>query len=157
MLALLLITFLYFTPSILAIVRGAPDTGSVIVINLFFGWTFLGWVISLAMAARSRTDTSINVSVQQGLQPGYAQATYGGGGGYAGPALAPPHGQPAFHVRPQQQLPPPAPTFPPPQGQPQRLAPAPRPQVAHRPEHVRPEVVAPRPGVGPAARAPRPS
>jgi hypothetical protein len=27
--------------------------GSVVVINIFLGWTFIGWVVALAMAARS--------------------------------------------------------------------------------------------------------
>lgn len=27
--------------------------GSVLIINLFFGWTFIGWVIALYMAVRS--------------------------------------------------------------------------------------------------------
>ena len=129
MLALLLITFLYFTPSILAMARKAPDTGSVIVINLFFGWTFVGWVISLAMAARSTTDTSINVSVHQGLQPGYVPATYGG---HPSQALAPPYGQPSFHVPAPQQLQPQAPAYPP---LPRRV----------QPDQVRPQVVAPYP------------
>lgn len=44
---------LYFLPSLIAVVRHVPSVGSVIVVNLFFGWTFVGWVISLAMAFRS--------------------------------------------------------------------------------------------------------
>ncbi|MUL76445.1 superinfection immunity protein [Mycobacterium sp. CBMA226] len=34
--------------------RKVPNVGSVIVINLFLGWTFVGWVVALAMAMRSR-------------------------------------------------------------------------------------------------------
>ncbi|MCA1821314.1 MAG: superinfection immunity protein, partial [Pseudonocardia sp.] len=29
----------------------SPDIGSVIVINLLLGWTFVGWVVSMAMAS----------------------------------------------------------------------------------------------------------
>ena len=43
----------YFVPSILALLRAVPNRGSVVVVNLFLGWTLLGWVASLAMACRS--------------------------------------------------------------------------------------------------------
>ncbi|MFJ6385087.1 superinfection immunity protein [Kitasatospora sp. NPDC092039] len=33
--------------------RGVPNRGSVIVVNVFLGWTVLGWIVALAMAARS--------------------------------------------------------------------------------------------------------
>ena len=104
MLALLLITFLYFTPTIVAIARKAPDTGSVVVLNLFFGWTFVGWVISLAMAARTRSETSFHVNVQTGLAPGYAPAPALYGGRH-GAVPVPPYGEPALR--------PPAPPAPP--------------------------------------------
>src|SRR5258708_32907593 len=44
---------LYFIPSVVALVRGTEDTGMVIVLNVFLGWTFLGWVVSLALAFAS--------------------------------------------------------------------------------------------------------
>jgi len=43
----------YFLPSIIGAVRHVPNIGSVVVINFFLGWTLVGWVIALAMAARS--------------------------------------------------------------------------------------------------------
>jgi hypothetical protein len=43
----------YWAPSITAGVRRVPNTGSVIVVNLFLGWTAVGWVVALAMACRS--------------------------------------------------------------------------------------------------------
>ena len=43
----------YFLPSIVAAGRKVRHVGSVFVVNLFLGWTILGWVIALAMAARS--------------------------------------------------------------------------------------------------------
>src|SRR3954454_11788215 len=46
---------LYFLPTIIALVRRVPDRGAVIVLNLFLGWTLIGWVVALAMAARSRS------------------------------------------------------------------------------------------------------
>jgi hypothetical protein len=44
---------LYFLPSVIAFSRSIPDRGMVLVLNLFLGWTFLGWVVSLARACGS--------------------------------------------------------------------------------------------------------
>jgi hypothetical protein len=41
---------IYFIPTIIALSRGKKDPGSTIVVNLFFGWTLIGWVIALSMA-----------------------------------------------------------------------------------------------------------
>ncbi|MER6198722.1 superinfection immunity protein [Streptomyces sp. NPDC001586] len=51
---LLFIVLAYFIPTAVAFGRGVPNKGSVLVVNLFFGWSVVGWVIALAMAARSR-------------------------------------------------------------------------------------------------------
>jgi hypothetical protein len=40
----------YFVPTLIAALRGIPNAVSVAVVNLFLGWTFLGWVVALAMA-----------------------------------------------------------------------------------------------------------
>jgi hypothetical protein len=44
----------YWVPTIVATIRKVPNRGSVIVVNLFLGWTLVGWVVALAMAARSQ-------------------------------------------------------------------------------------------------------
>lgn len=44
----------YWVPTVVALVRKVPNKGSVIVINAFLGWTLIGWVVALAMAARSK-------------------------------------------------------------------------------------------------------
>jgi len=49
-----LILAAYLFPALLAGVRGVPNAGSVTILNIFLGWTLLGWVVSLAMACRSR-------------------------------------------------------------------------------------------------------
>lgn len=54
LLLLIVIAALYFLPTIVAWRRKVPNVGSVAVINIFLGWTFVGWVVALAMAARSR-------------------------------------------------------------------------------------------------------
>jgi hypothetical protein len=45
---------LYFLPTVVALVRGVRDQGSIFVINLFLGWLLVGWVVALAMALRSQ-------------------------------------------------------------------------------------------------------
>ncbi|GAA2242787.1 hypothetical protein GCM10010430_25480 [Kitasatospora cystarginea] len=40
----------YFVPTLVAFLRGTLNKGSVLVVNLFLGWTFLGWVVALAMS-----------------------------------------------------------------------------------------------------------
>jgi hypothetical protein len=49
----LIVLVLYFLPSIVAVGRKVTHQGSVIVINLFLGWSFIGWVVALAMACRT--------------------------------------------------------------------------------------------------------
>lgn len=63
--AILVLLFLYFMPTIVAVIRQVPNLGSVVIINLFLGWSFLGWVISMAMAARSRPAVGATVHVHQ--------------------------------------------------------------------------------------------
>ena len=51
--AFLIVLVFYFLPTIVAVARKVTHQGSVIVINLFLGWTFIGWVVALAMACRT--------------------------------------------------------------------------------------------------------
>ncbi len=41
---------LYFVPTYVA--KGKPHFTQVFILNLFLGWTFLGWVIALVWAAK---------------------------------------------------------------------------------------------------------
>ena len=51
---LMVISFIaYWIPTIVALIRDVPNKASVVIINLFVGWTLVGWVVALAMAARS--------------------------------------------------------------------------------------------------------
>ena len=47
---LCLLFALYFLPAILARHREHPNVTSIVVVNAFLGWTFLGWVLALAWA-----------------------------------------------------------------------------------------------------------
>jgi hypothetical protein len=42
----------YFLPAFIASRRKVPHSGSVVVVNVFLGWTLIGWVVALAMACR---------------------------------------------------------------------------------------------------------
>jgi Superinfection immunity protein len=50
---LILLGIGYFLPTIVAAARHVRNAASVFVLNLFLGWTLIGWVIALAMAART--------------------------------------------------------------------------------------------------------
>lgn len=56
--ALLLI---YFVPTIVALSRGHSSTAAIIVVNVFLGWTFVGWVGALAWAAAHFTPKPLPV------------------------------------------------------------------------------------------------
>ncbi len=43
---------LYFLPSIVALGRSKRDTAAIFVLNLFLGWTAIGWVIALVWALK---------------------------------------------------------------------------------------------------------
>ncbi|HUG08892.1 MAG TPA: superinfection immunity protein [Acidimicrobiia bacterium] len=47
---------LYFLPSIIA--RKKHNANSVFVVNLFLGWTLIGWIVALAMAANNPPTSS---------------------------------------------------------------------------------------------------
>ena len=42
--------FLYFVSAIIALDRKLLNFGSIFIVNLFFGWTLIGWVGTLAWA-----------------------------------------------------------------------------------------------------------
>jgi hypothetical protein len=60
---LLLLLFVYLLPTIVAVCRGHPSLGSIIVVNLFLGWSLLGWVLPLAWACGDRGPRSLDVTI----------------------------------------------------------------------------------------------
>lgn len=52
----------YWVPTIIAWIRRVPNKGSVTVINVFLGWTVIGWIVALAMAVRSRPQPAAPVT-----------------------------------------------------------------------------------------------
>ncbi len=52
---------LYLLPLIVALSRKVPNVGSIVIINIFLGWTFIGWIVALAMAFRDRTTSQVAI------------------------------------------------------------------------------------------------
>ena len=50
LLLVILAAAVYFLPSIVAFSRNVTTALGVVVVNLFLGWTLLGWVVALAWA-----------------------------------------------------------------------------------------------------------
>jgi len=43
---------MYFLPSIIALARSKRDTLAIFLLNLFLGWTLIGWIVALVWAAK---------------------------------------------------------------------------------------------------------
>jgi hypothetical protein len=54
----------YFAPTIIACSRGHKNLAPIVVVNVFLGWTFIGWVVALCWSftsqAPAQTITIIN-------------------------------------------------------------------------------------------------
>jgi len=50
--AIIIILIIYFFPSLIAGLRRKRNGGAIFVLNLFLGWTLIGWVIALVWAAK---------------------------------------------------------------------------------------------------------
>ena len=48
--ALILIVFFYLLPSIVACSNKKANAGAIVVLNLFLGWSGLGWLVALVWA-----------------------------------------------------------------------------------------------------------
>jgi len=53
---------LYLLPSIVAAKRQVPNAGPIVVVNVFLGWTLIGWVIALALAVRDLPQRTTPIS-----------------------------------------------------------------------------------------------
>jgi hypothetical protein len=44
---------MYFLPTIIALVRSKRDSLAIFLLNLFLGWSVIGWVVALVWAAKN--------------------------------------------------------------------------------------------------------
>ena len=70
-LVLVIFLFVYLIPSIVAYYRGHRNIFPILILNIFIGWTYLGWVVSLAMSATDNIDLSIKEKRQPKRKPEY--------------------------------------------------------------------------------------
>lgn len=54
---------IYFVPTAVALSRNCKARTGIEVVNLFLGWTFVGWVVALAWAATGEIAPSKPVSI----------------------------------------------------------------------------------------------
>ena len=50
------IIFLYLTPIIITYVGHKKGMGKMVILNLFFGWTVIGWIIALILAINKKPN-----------------------------------------------------------------------------------------------------
>ena len=55
---ILLLLSAYFMPSVIAFARKHQNKAAIMVVNVFLGWTFLGWVASLAWSLTNVNNRS---------------------------------------------------------------------------------------------------
>jgi hypothetical protein len=83
---------MYLLPLFIAAARRIPGVAAVAVVNVLLGWTFLGWVLALAMALRSEAPA---VQVVQNFPAPPPWPDHLAGAGWAGPA-GPPLPRPGY-------------------------------------------------------------
>lgn len=52
-LVLITLVVLYFIPAFVAAGRKRKNTGAIVVTNILFGWTFVGWGVALIWAFKN--------------------------------------------------------------------------------------------------------
>lgn len=57
--ASLLLFVLYFLPTIVAALRGHLSVVSIFILNVVFGWTFIGWIIALIWSFTGNTKRNM--------------------------------------------------------------------------------------------------
>lgn len=55
---IVILVLFYFIPWVIAGIRGHHNTKAIFILNLFLGWTFLGWVGALIWAFTSPPRTT---------------------------------------------------------------------------------------------------
>ena len=53
---LAIIVLIYLLPTLIAFSREHPQRGLIVILNLIFGWTLLGWILIFLWAALGRSE-----------------------------------------------------------------------------------------------------
>lgn len=70
---------LYFLPTILAVLRQKANTGPIVLVNVFLGWTFIGWFVALIWALSTQAvDSTPTARMTARLCAGCGQHSQGG-------------------------------------------------------------------------------
>ncbi len=105
----------YFLPAIIALVRGVQNATAIVLVNLFLGWTVIGWIAALIWAIANKPfDPDANYRRYLQVAPPVQQPPYG-------QPYPPQAYQPQPYPPPQQPYQP-QPYPPPPYQQPQPLS-----------------------------------
>ena len=59
---LAILFFIYFLPTGIALQRNHKDSTGIFLLNIFVGWTFVGWVVALVWAVKSGTSKEGNLN-----------------------------------------------------------------------------------------------
>jgi hypothetical protein len=62
-LGVILCVTLYFMPTGIGVIRGRTNTGAIFALNLFLGWSVIGWVVAFVWAVKAEGDRSVTVVV----------------------------------------------------------------------------------------------
>lgn len=60
-----IIILIYFIPSISAYSRKKKNASSILVVNFFLGWTFIGWIVALSWALSKDAETAVIVKTTE--------------------------------------------------------------------------------------------
>ena len=60
-----LMVVLYFIPTLVALMRGHPNAAPIVVVNVLFGWSLIGWGIALAWSLTAFDSRTPVVVVRQ--------------------------------------------------------------------------------------------
>jgi Superinfection immunity protein/Short C-terminal domain len=66
---LLLLLALYFTPSIGAMIRKHHNVGAIFALNLFGGWTLVGWVVAVVWACTETKKKEVTGKHVDAMEP----------------------------------------------------------------------------------------
>jgi hypothetical protein len=57
----------YWIPTVVAFIRGHQSKLGILALNLFLGWTFIGWVIALVWSLSETTSQTPTVVINQAM------------------------------------------------------------------------------------------